>query len=505
MSNLEKSDDFIGLGVKGVESAGIESAGFGYGGIGGRPSMPPPSLDLQFAADRRLTARKGPTPAYTRSGNAAYHAPQLQVQGYLLNTIYQSIAVGYPTFTVSYNGSEWQIIKENDPESQDIFYAAAGNEVTPDLADWSQSGSTPVTATSSFLVYNAGTNKARFDYDPITLESEGLLIEGPKTNLCKGSQAVGSTANGAWNNDGNLQIQLNTAVSPDSSTNASRIYPTNGVDSSFYGSTPILTATGFYTFSFYAKSSNSNSFNIPIQVGGLNLGQIALEAFASITTQWKRYSFTLEVNDLDNYYYAFGNPNDIPAEDWTHPILLWGAQFEAGDLSSLIRTTTSATAVRNADVCSISGSNFASFYSTTGATYLCDFAGGPLSETSPSGILSVKDDSSNASNINFFSDYIEFHDFAFGSVASFSPVRVPYVFKKVAVSENPVTNKTSISYGGGTAQVGDDISNATFVPTTMLIGFGNDFVGSGYLNGHIKSLTFYKKALSGSKIKSLTA
>ena len=236
------------------------------------------------------------------------------------------------------------------------------------------------------------------------------------------------------------------------------------------------------------------------------MGQIYLNSFASITTQWKRYSFTFEVTDLDSCYLAFGNANDIPAEDWTNPILLWGAQFEAGDLSSLVRTTTSATAVRNADVCSISGSNFASFYSTTGATYLCDFAGGPISETSPSGILSVKDSGgSNVSTINLVSNYIEFYDFAFGSVASFSPVRVPYVFKKVAVSENPVTNKTSISYGGGTAQVGDGVSNATLVPTTMSIGFGNGFVGAEYLNGHIKSLTFYKKTLSDSKIKSLTA
>ena len=69
-----------------------------------------PSLDLQFAADKTLTARKGPTPVFTR-------------------------------------------------------------------------GSTGTFVGSNGLIQTAAVNAARFDHDPLTLASRGLLIEESRTNL----------------------------------------------------------------------------------------------------------------------------------------------------------------------------------------------------------------------------------------------------------------------------------------------------------------------------------
>jgi energy-converting hydrogenase Eha subunit B len=67
------------------------------------------SLDLQFAADKTLTARQGPTPTFTRASTATF--------------------VG-----------------------------------------------------SDGLIQSAAINEARFDHDPVTLESKGLLIEESRTN-----------------------------------------------------------------------------------------------------------------------------------------------------------------------------------------------------------------------------------------------------------------------------------------------------------------------------------
>jgi hypothetical protein len=43
------------------------------------------ALDLQFAADKTLTARKGPTPTFTRASGATYFGPLVDFD--LLNEI----------------------------------------------------------------------------------------------------------------------------------------------------------------------------------------------------------------------------------------------------------------------------------------------------------------------------------------------------------------------------------------------------------------------------------
>jgi hypothetical protein len=80
MAHLTKSDD-----IKGVEFAGVGRVGGGYMGVGA-PSSDGLALDLQFAADKTLTARKGPTPAFTRGSTGTFVGSDGLIQSAAINT-----------------------------------------------------------------------------------------------------------------------------------------------------------------------------------------------------------------------------------------------------------------------------------------------------------------------------------------------------------------------------------------------------------------------------------
>ena len=143
------------------------------------------SLDLQFATDKTLTARKGPTPTFTRASNAAYYGPFVNLGS---DTLTPSIVGERESWQASgifvyYDSGRW-LIQYTIDEDIIEYYAAAGSEFRPDQANWSASGAPFFPTTSStFGLIGAAINEPRFDHDPVTLACKGLLIEESRTNL----------------------------------------------------------------------------------------------------------------------------------------------------------------------------------------------------------------------------------------------------------------------------------------------------------------------------------
>jgi len=142
------------------------------------------SLDLKFATDKSLTARKGPTPAFTRASTATYFAPSVinavytfggnnynvdVIQSTLLNGRYRWENGDTSLF---YTGTAWSLSHDGNTVATS---APTSNAWRPDLADWSGTGAV-ITATSTFGIVTAAINEPRFDHNPATLDSRGLLI-----------------------------------------------------------------------------------------------------------------------------------------------------------------------------------------------------------------------------------------------------------------------------------------------------------------------------------------
>jgi hypothetical protein len=263
------------------------------------------SLDLQFATDKTLTARKGPTPTFTRASAATYYGPLVDY-GSITALTSDSINSnrsqwtgnnGSTFITIYYDEAKWVISVDTGDITE--YFAALGTEFRPEQANWSASGSpfTPTTS-STFGLVRAGTNEPRFDHSTTAPNAcLGLLIEDTRTNLVFPSAT--------------LTTQTRT-----------------------------VTATA-HTLSFYGTGT--------VVLSGVAIATVTgTGAFPTRTT----LTFTPTAGSL------------IMTVTGTVQF----AQLEAGAFPTSYIPTTSASVVRSVDLCSITGAAFTGFYNQSEGT-----------------------------------------------------------------------------------------------------------------------------------------
>lgn len=243
---------------------------------------------------------------------------------------------------------------------------------------------------SSGLIEVVNADLPRFDYDPVSLRCLGLLVEGTSQNICLQSQNFATT----WANTSSSEI-VDVEVSPSGVQDADKVYSANGVDG-YISQNINLTSGVSYTASVFANAAGFNFFRIYLSAAGGDkqasytlsddgsTSSVTSGATASIKRfedGWYRCSITFTAVStgaagLRIYPQRFttGNANQ-------DGIFLWGAQVEPGDLTSYIPTTTTAL-TRNADVATITGSNFSDFWQAT--------HGGALVFATPSTVSGIR-------------------------------------------------------------------------------------------------------------------
>jgi hypothetical protein len=253
------------------------------------------SLDLAFALDKTLAARKGPTPTFTRASTATF--------------------VG-----------------------------------------------------SDGLIQSAAINEPRFDHDPVTLVSKGLLIEESRTNVLNGNSenlsGSGWAGAGVANNDPLIADPTGTVGGVYYVTVSEKIC-------NFIGSGNVM------CISFFAKQRSGGGNGVTIQIfrnttaPALSLGaqtflftgtMIPSSNFSSLTrTEYPNgwYRFTAVVTAPSG---AFNSSARIDIEGAVSSNYTWGIDIEAGSFSTSYTPTIDAPLTRSADVCSITGADFTSFY-----------------------------------------------------------------------------------------------------------------------------------------------
>jgi hypothetical protein len=214
----------------------------------------------------------------------------------------------------------------------------------------------------------------RFDHNPTTGESLGLLVEEQRTNLQTQSEAFDQSP---WSTVGGT-TSTNVIAAPDSTTTADLLTEnTTTGQHDIRATSPSLTDAVSYTFSVFAKT-NGRLLQIifPITASGhggifnLTAGTVTVVGTVTATIQafpngWYRCIVSgvksgtgavtirlLTHNGTGNSYTG----------DGTSGIYLWGAQLEAASFPTSYIPTTTATVTRSADVASITGANFSSWY-----------------------------------------------------------------------------------------------------------------------------------------------
>ena len=371
-----------------------------------------------------------------------------------------------------------------------------------------QSGNEATYVGSDGLIKYASADEPRFDHDPVTGESLGLLIEESRTNLLRYSEQFN---NNTWNKPGVVVSAVNSTLAPDGTTTADTI--SNVLNTfAWFGQNLSLSNSLTYTLSFYVKPLTESKI-IAIESGNgvntLNLSTLTATNFSGsaisqilpINNGWYRVSFSVSgITNCPIIYIA----SVYGTAPWNVNVsfAFWGAQLEEGSFPTSYIPTSGSTETRAADEASITGTNFSSWYNQNKGTWFANsskFATGPsLQQTiiapfygSRFGEMTFRP----ASEVN--PGHASFYSTLTGSKLSSTPLSEA---KFAASYEDGVGGSYEINSGDLSYTFSSSISIG--IPSYLTIG--NFTSGSYYLNGHISRLTYYPKRLPDIELQQLT-
>jgi hypothetical protein len=274
-----------------------------------------------------------------------------------------------------------------------------------------RSAATAYTPTTTETITNyipqlltAASGVARFDHNPTTFESLGLLIEESRTNLVTYSSEFD---NAAWTKT-NATITANTIISPDGSLNADSISETTATGSHRARTASIsVSASTSYTCTVFAKlgfgsvrylgiglssttdittgSRRSYVFDLSngtaTTTGGATWTAVSGSATA-VGNGWYRCQMTVTTDAAaSTMFVSIGLSNTFSAAtfasgytgDGYSGIYIWGAQLETGAFPTSYIPTVASQVTRAADAASMTGTNFSSWYNQAEGTFFAQF------------------------------------------------------------------------------------------------------------------------------------
>jgi prepilin-type N-terminal cleavage/methylation domain-containing protein len=243
---------------------------------------------------------------------------------------------------------------------------------------------------SDGLIKTAAVNEPRFDHDPVTKSSLGLLVEEGRTNSVINSADF---TNASWTKT-NTSITPNIIVAPDGTNTASKLAETatTGVHEAIASAAGTSTDNSIVlsvfakaaerNFIYLRSSGNSKRMAIVVDLtnGNFNVTNwgFTVNTVGTVTpfpNGWYRITITAQSNypaapgwngifivaPIDSYQLA-SNVGGI-GFSYTgisgNGVYIWGAQSEVASFSTSYIPTTTAAATRQADNASITGANFA--------------------------------------------------------------------------------------------------------------------------------------------------
>jgi hypothetical protein len=349
-------------------------------------------------------------------------------------------------------------------------------------------------------IQTAATNAPRWDYDPVTHQLRGLLIEEARTNIALQS-AVGSSPWTAWGSITAPTETPNAVAAPDGTLTATSLaFPavTAGATSILYQN--ITPTAAPYAFSAWLRGA----------VGGERVwlavanGAIYYSAPAVLTSAWRRFVLitpTLPAASLP-FYVGVDLRDATQTPTSAQTVYAWGGQVEQGAFATSYIPTAAAAVTRAQDSCAIPPANMAPWFISPGGSWFAEF---DFFNPSPGNSRIVGPTNVAGGITPLFLTAAPVNGSAYdgvGAIASTNPTTPNSVVKMVstwAVGQAKfVTNAGAVastaSMTAGYAALGSSGTSFMMVSPTL----------ADNTSGHLRRVSYWPRALSDAEMQQVT-
>jgi hypothetical protein len=410
----------------------------------------------------------------------------------------------------------------------------AGANTTDSIYIWGaqleqRSAVTDYTPTTTQAITNyvpqlltAASGVARFDHNPTTGESLGLLVEEQRTNLLTYSEQFNDAS---WTKT-DITLTVNSNIAPDGALTAALLTEGSAGTAVLVRTAGAVVSSGAtVTSSVFVKrsaliqwarfrlttSAGTNGCNVWFDIQNGILGAVAnvgsgTASSGSITAvgnSWYRISVTTTLASGDTtalFQLISASANSSTTRVSGAAYFIWGAQLEAGAAPSSYIPTVASQVTRAADAASMTGANFSSWFNQQQGSLYVEAT---PRQTGLQYVAIIGDGVNNSLGIGFFIENSELEARVRGSGG------LSTITGGLIVSAN-TSFKTALSYAaynnawatnGGTQSTG----NTNIKPeNSATLQIGSSPVGSTNLTGTIRKIAYYPARLTDAQLQAIT-
>lgn len=360
----------------------------------------------------------------------------------------------------------------------------------------------------------------RFDYNPSTLAAQGLLIEEQRTNSIRNNTMQGAVAgtpgtaptNYTLTSGGGVTRNIVGVGTENGITYIDVQFSSAGANNFFITPEPatqIAAVSGqTWASSFYVRLIGGTLSNLAIDhniqensaAGAFLAATITGFTPTSASLVSQRNTITRTLNNASTAFvqsYIRGVASG--AYDITLRIGL--PQLEQGAFATSVIPTTTTALTRNADVASMTGTNFSSWYNQTEGSLFGQFS---LLSSSYTGGVAIDIGAGGAFGAT---EYIAWNVTAWSLLPNAAPVNVSSSITTTSTAKVIAAIKANDSVISANGLLGP-VDTSCAVPasaTTLTIGKAGWSGGANYLNGYIQRISYYPVRLPNSTLQALTA
>lgn len=362
----------------------------------------------------------------------------------------------------------------------------------------------------------ATNNEPRFDYDPVTLVCKGLLIEESRANAFTYSEdfsAVGWATTRA-------SIGTDQATAPDNTSNGDKLIEDTSTNTHFMTRSAFSFTSGTsYSLSIYLKAAGRSRLRITSgntttwsagATFNLANGTIVTTSFGTAQIQnagndWYRCTISGVAGATAATSVNFVLSNGVTESytgDGISGVYIWGAQMEAGAFATSYIPTTTTALTRNADVATMTGTNFSDWFNATQGSFVTwadtinPASTGYILAATASGVFNDSINIYRSSSAARYAVYVGGTgqcSLANGTILANTQYKQAATYKQDSFTSVASLNRSVQS------------DNLGSVPSLARMELGlNATGGSQFLNGHLTKLFYWPQSLTNAEIVAFT-